>query len=250
MDMTLKSLFGEMGWSALAVIGVLAAMSMTALALSVSKWWRMRKMILATRRFTPAFAAALEQRRVEAAVALGREHAESHVARVLGVALQAVAPLLGDERRREQAVDIAERTIAREQILLATELRTGLGGIATIGATAPFVGLLGTVIGITNSFTGLAAAGGGGIEAVAGGIGETLVATALGLFVAIPSIWAYNWFMSRLERLFSELAYAGQELVDWIDLGATGARPAGWNPPDAQAAAGRTSGPATEAVAR
>ena len=241
MDTTLRSLFGEMGWSALAVIGVLVAMSMTALALAVSKWLRMRKMTRATRRFTPAFAAALEQRRVDDAIALGREHADSHVARVLGVALQAAAPLLRDERKREKAIDVAERTIAREQVLLATELRTGLGGIATIGATAPFVGLLGTVIGITNSFTGLAAAGGGGIEAVAGGIGETLVTTALGLFVAIPSIWVYNAFMTRLERLFSELAYAGQELVDWIDQ--TPAEPPSVRrtPPQASPAVGPTA---------
>jgi biopolymer transport protein ExbB/biopolymer transport protein TolQ len=203
----------------------------------------MRRMTAATRRFTPEFGAALERRDVDAAIAVSGEHPDSHVARVLGVVLRAARPLLGDERRRERAVASAERTIAREQILLATELRTGLGGIATVGATAPFVGLLGTVIGITNSFTGLAEAGGGGIEAVAGGIGETLVTTALGLLVAIPSIWVYNAFMTRLERLFAELAYAGQELVDWIDREGAAtpmpARPAGPPAPAAVPASAR-----------
>jgi biopolymer transport protein ExbB/biopolymer transport protein TolQ len=217
MDLNWLSLAEKMGWSARAIVLVLGVMSVAEAALAVSKWRRLRRMSKETRAFAPEFAAALEEGRVDRALAACTKYPGSHAARVLGAALQRVAPLLGDARKRDRAMSIAERTIDREQILLATDLRSGLGGIATVGATAPFVGLLGTVMGITNSFLGMAATGGGGLEAVAGGIGETLITTALGLLVAIPAVWLYNYFTTRLERLFSEVAYMGQEMVDWIE---------------------------------
>jgi biopolymer transport protein ExbB/biopolymer transport protein TolQ len=222
MELNWLALAEEMGWSARAIVLVLGLMSVAEVALAVSKWRRLRRMARQTLAFAPEFAGALQQGSIEHALVASHTYPESHAARVLGPALQRVAPLLRDESKRDRALAIAERTIEREQILLATELRSGLGGIATVGATAPFVGLLGTVVGITNSFTGMAAVGGGGIEAVAGGIGETLITTALGLLVAIPAVWLYNYFTARLERLFSEVAYMGQEMVDWIEAGEPG----------------------------
>ena len=135
---------------------------------------------------------------------------------MLGEALREVAPLLEDRELAGAVITSTERAVEREQILLATDLKKGLGVLATIGATAPFVGLLGTVIGIVNSFSGIAATGGGGLEAVSAGISEALIATAIGLLAAIPAVWLYNYFTGRLERLFAELAYAGRELVDWM----------------------------------
>jgi biopolymer transport protein ExbB/biopolymer transport protein TolQ len=134
---------------------------------------------------------------------------------VLGESLREVAPLLTDARLASAAITSAERSIEREQILLANELKSGLGLLATTGATAPFVGLLGTTMGIVNAFTGMATAG-GGLEAVSAGISEALITTAIGLLVAIPAVWLYNYFNTRLDTLFSELAYAGRELIDWM----------------------------------
>lgn len=106
--------------------------------------------------------------------------------------------------------------MAGEQIMLSADLKKGLGILATIGATAPFVGLLGTVIGIVNSFQGIAESGGGGLEAVSAGIAEALIATAIGLLAAIPAVWLYNYFTARLEQIFSRLAYTGRETIDWL----------------------------------
>ena len=92
----------------------------------------------------------------------------------------------------------------------------GIPSLATIGATAPFVGLLGTVIGVINAFHGISTTGSGGLGAVSGGISEALVETALGLVVAIPAVWMYNYFTAKLDTLFSELAYAGREMIDWM----------------------------------
>jgi biopolymer transport protein ExbB/biopolymer transport protein TolQ len=172
-------------------------------------------MTKATRSFAPQFSAALEADNVPEALALTEQYQKSHVARVLGESLREVAPLLDNPHAAGAAITSAERSVEREQILLANDLKSGLGLLATIGSTAPFVGLLGTTMGIVNAFTGMATAG-GGMEAISAGVAEALITTAVGLLVAIPAVWLYNYFSGRLDTLFSELAYAGREMVDWM----------------------------------
>jgi biopolymer transport protein ExbB/biopolymer transport protein TolQ len=218
MDLSLTEMWAQMGWFVKGIVLIMIAMSIITIAVSVSKWRTLGRMSRETRAFAPKFSEALEADRIQDALALTEEHKGSHVALVLGEALREVAPLLGHRELAGPVITSTERAIEREQILLATDLKKGLGVLATIGATAPFVGLLGTVIGIVNSFTGIADTGGGGLEAVSAGISEALIATAIGLLAAIPAVWLYNYFTGRLERLFSELAYAGRELVDWMLL--------------------------------
>ncbi len=216
--MTLVELAGRMGLLPWLVITLLAALNVLTLTVAAVKWRRLRALRKATREFAPEFARALQEDRVDDAVVLAQVNSGSHLARVLGEALERAAPLLDDPDLAGRAVESAERVVLRGQVRLATELKHGLSALATIGATAPFVGLLGTVVGITNSFMGIARSGGGGIEAVAGGVGEALITTAVGLLVAIPALWLYNYFISRLEELFAELAYVSDELVDWLSL--------------------------------
>lgn len=216
--MTVLDLITRMGLVPWLVIILLAAMNVLTLTVGFVKWRQLRALRRSTRILAPAFARALQDDRLDDAVALTHEHANSPLARVLGDALERAAPMLGDPAYADAAIDTAERTVGRQQVLLAAELKRRLPALATIGATAPFVGLLGTTVGITNSFVGIASTGGGGIEAVAGGVGEALVTTAVGLLVAIPALWFYNYFISRLEELFSELAFAGDELIDWLSL--------------------------------
>ena len=218
MDLSLTEMWNQMGWFVKGIVLIMIAMSIITIAVAVAKWRTLARMSRETRAFAPKFSEALENERIQDALALTEEHKGSHVALVLGEALREVAPLLGVRELAGPVITSTERAIEREQILLATDLKKGLGVLATIGATAPFVGLLGTVIGIVNSFTGIAATGGGGLEAVSAGIAEALIATAIGLLAAIPAVWLYNYFTGRLERLFSELAYAGRELVDWMLL--------------------------------
>src|SRR5512135_1899840 len=209
--MTLAELVARMGLIPWLVIGLLAALNVLTLTVAAVKWSRLRALRRSTRAFAPQFALALQEDRVEDAVQLARMNGKSHLARVLGDALERAAPLLDDPELAGRAVESAERMVMRGQIRLATELKHRLSALATIGATAPFVGLLGTVVGIARS-------GGGGIEAVAGGVGEALITTAVGLVVAIPALWLYNYFISRLEELFAELAYVSDELIDWLSL--------------------------------
>ena len=113
-------------------------------------------------------------------------------------------------------IEAAERAIEREALVTTADMKKGLSGLATIGTTAPFIGLFGTVIGIINSFRGMALTGSGGIAAVSAGIAEALVTTALGLFVAIPAVWMFNIFMNNIERFQVEMSNSANELIDYF----------------------------------
>jgi biopolymer transport protein ExbB/biopolymer transport protein TolQ len=215
MQMSLTELWSSMGWFAKGIAMILIVMSIISLSVAAAKLLRFRRMTKATRAFAPQFSAALEADNIPEALSLTEQYQKSHVARVLGESLREVAPLLDNPHAAGAAITSAERSVEREQILLANDLKSGLGLLATIGSTAPFVGLLGTTMGIVNAFTGMATAG-GGMEAISAGVAEALITTAVGLLVAIPAVWLYNYFSARLDTLFSELAYAGREMIDWM----------------------------------
>ena len=122
----------------------------------------------------------------------------------------------GANLSREDLVDTVRRAIQRASALTANDLKKGVSSLATIGATAPFVGLLGTVVGIITAFQGIAATGSGGLGAVSAGIAEALVETALGLIVAIPAVWFYNYLTGRIEYFNVEMDNSSSELVDYF----------------------------------
>src|SRR5687767_9694493 len=122
----------------------------------------------------------------------------------------------GQALNREDVLDTVRRSIQRATALTASDLKKGVTALATIGSTAPFVGLLGTVIGVINAFVGIGATGTGSIGAVSVGIAEALIETALGLFVAIPAVWFYNYLSNRLEYFNVEMDNSSSELVDYF----------------------------------
>jgi biopolymer transport protein ExbB len=205
--MDIGKIWADTGTLNRAIVIFLIFMSVASLSVAIWKWLIFRRMAKATKQFAPAFSSALESDNIPEALALADQYPKSHVARVLGEALREVAPLLNDPRAAGAAIVSCERSVEREQILLANELKQGLGILATIGATAPFVGLLGTTLGIVNSFMGMAEQG-GGLEAVSGGIAEALIATAIGLVAAIPAVWLYNYFTADNEIEYSAVLSA------------------------------------------
>jgi biopolymer transport protein ExbB/biopolymer transport protein TolQ len=120
------------------------------------------------------------------------------------------------DRDKEAAVDAAKRAIQRATAVNLADLKRGLSGLATIGSTAPFVGLFGTTFGIINAFQGMALTGSGGIAAVSAGIAEALITTAFGLFVAVPAVWAYNYFNGKVEGFNVEMDNSSSELLDYF----------------------------------
>jgi biopolymer transport protein ExbB/biopolymer transport protein TolQ len=217
MELSLLHLWNDAGWFARGILGLLAVMSIFSLAVTVQKWFRFRKGTKETAKFAPEFARFLQEEQLDDAIALAEKHKVSHVARVLGEALAEVKPLLRDRATVTSAdINSSERAIERQMLILLSELKRGTAVLATVGSTAPFVGLLGTTMGIVNSFTGMATSGSGGLAAVSAGISEALITTAFGLAVAIPAVWAYNYFQTRIENLTVEMVYTSKELIDFL----------------------------------
>src|SRR2546422_9108038 len=115
-----------------------------------------------------------------------------------------------------EQIESSRRACERAEAIVNAELKRGLSGLATIGATAPFVGLFGTTVGIINAFRGMSSEKTAGLSAVAGGISEALVTTAFGLFVAVPAVWAYNWFTNKVEAFGIEMTNYSSELIDYF----------------------------------
>jgi biopolymer transport protein ExbB/biopolymer transport protein TolQ len=179
----------------------MAIMSIWSLSVTIKKAWDLRKAQAETRKFAPEFSQFLEEDNLAEAVTLSEKYKKSHVARVLGGALTEIKPLIQDGTVSVGDINSAERAIEREMLMTITDLKRGLAILATVGATAPFVGLLGTTMGIVNAFTGMAASGSGGLSAISSGVAEALITTAFGLLVAIPAVWAYNYFQTKIDNL-------------------------------------------------
>ncbi len=217
MEISFYEMWHEIGWFARGIIIILIVMSILSLGFAVQKWWRFRKSRKETQKFAPEFARFIQEEQLDAAIELAEKQKVSHVARVLGEALAEVKPLLRDRATITTAdINSAERAIERQMLILLAELKRGLGLLATIGATAPFVGLLGTVFGIVNSFTGMAVSGSGGLAAISAGIAEALFATGIGIGVAIPAVWFYNYFQTKVENFTVEMTYTSKELIDFL----------------------------------
>ena len=222
MNMDLMSLWHEMGWFAKGVVYLLFIMSAYATTILIQKWWAMRKAQSETKKFAPEFSQFLEEDNLTEAINLAESYKKSHVARVLGGALSEVRPLIQDGSVTVADINSAERAIEREMLMTVVELKRGLGVLATVGATAPFVGLVGTTMGIVNSFTAMATSGSGGISSIAGGVAEALITTAIGIGVAIPAVWSYNYFQTKIDNLTAEMTYTSKEMVDYLIKGVSG----------------------------
>ncbi len=217
MQISLWSMWLSMSLFPKGIVVVMLIMSMLSLGNALMKWWKLRKAQRETAKFAPEFSRFLQEEQMEGAIALAGKYKNSHVARVLVGALEEIKPLLRDGHITAADINSAERAIERNQLILIAELKRGTGILATVGATAPFVGLLGTTMGVVNAFSAMGAGGGsGGIAAISVGIAEALITTAIGLFVAIPAVWIYNYFQTKSDFLTVEMTYSGKELIDYL----------------------------------
>ncbi|HVE78325.1 MAG TPA: MotA/TolQ/ExbB proton channel family protein [Gemmatimonadaceae bacterium] len=222
MGVSLIEMWHQMGWFAKGIVFVMAIMSIWSLTVVFQKWWNLRKATAETVRFAPEFSQFLEEDNLTEAIRLAEGYKKSHVARVLGGALGEIKPLIQDGSVTVADINSAERAVERNMLLEVTQLKRGLAILATVGSTAPFVGLLGTTMGIVNAFTGMAQTGSGGLSAIGAGIAEALITTAFGLLVAIPAVWAYNYFQTKIDNLTAEMTYVSKEMIDYLIKGVAG----------------------------
>ncbi len=219
MSFSLIDMYNTMGPTAKGIILVMALMSVYSLSVMIERFLTYRKAKKQSRAYAPKVAKLLKDGKVQEAIKIssGKEVRNSHLAKVLLAGLQEYEyQKETGGGTRDDMMEAAHRAIERATALNVTDLKRGLSGLATIGATAPFVGLLGTVIGIINAFRGMALTGSGGIGAISAGIAEALVTTAVGLFVAIPAVWAFNYLTTRVESFTVEMDNSASELIDYM----------------------------------
>jgi biopolymer transport protein ExbB/biopolymer transport protein TolQ len=216
----LVDMFSQMGLLAWAVAIVLFIMSFWSVGVAIERIYTFNQAKKQSKMYAPQVAKHLKDGRLKEAIALSssKEYRYSHLAKVVLAGLQEYQfqKESGTTLNRDDVLDTVRRSIQRASALTTNDLKKGVNALATIGSTAPFVGLLGTVVGVINAFVGIATTGSGGIAGVSAGIAEALVETALGLFVAIPAVWFYNYLTSRLEYFNVEMDNSSSELVDYF----------------------------------
>src|ERR687895_1939052 len=218
--MDLMEMWNAMGWVAKAIGVILIIMSMISFGVAIERIYTFTQARKQSKLYAPQVAKHLKEGRLKDAIAISssKNYRYSHLAKVVLAGLQEYQfqQESGGGLSREDLLDTVRRAIQRASALTASDLKKGVSSLATIGSTAPFVGLLGTVVGVINAFVGIGSTGTGSIGAVSAGIAEALVETALGLFVAIPAVWFYNYLSNRLEYFNVEMDNSSSELVDYF----------------------------------
>src|ERR1700736_5433362 len=196
-----RQMWNQMGWPARLVVVTLFIMSAWSIGVMIDRLIAFNGARTQSRQFAPAVAGALREGKLDEAIKIADRYNKSHVAKVVVAGLQEFrAHQLSSEISGEE-IEASKRALERSEAIVHAELKRGISSLATIGSTSPFVGLFGTVVGIINAFKGISTQKSTGLGAVAGGISEALVTTAVGLLVAIPAVWMYNYFTGKIEFL-------------------------------------------------
>ena len=218
MQFGLLEMWHAMGFLAKSVAVLLIIMSIIAIYMFIERqlvFARARKKSL---QVAPKLAELLKNGNLKDAHALAskKEYKGSHLARVTAAGIQAY--MEGKEAKLgfDEQIATASRASERTKTMFSQELRRGLSILATIATSSPFIGLFGTIFGIINAFQGMALTGSGGIGAVAGGISEALVTTAVGIGVAVLALWVFNSLNTRVEVFDAEMSNTSSQVVDFF----------------------------------
>ena len=218
--MDLIEMWEQMSWPVKALMIILGVMSMASVGVFLERIFTFLQAQNQSKAFAPQVAKHLKDHKLKEGIAISqsKNFKYSHLAKVVLAGLQEYQfqQDSGVQLEKDDVVDSVRRAIQRAAALTAADLKKGMGILATIGSTAVFVGLLATTLGVINAFQGIAQTGSGGLGAVSGGISEALVGTAIGLFVAIPAVWFYNYLTGRVEYFNVEMDNSSSELVDYF----------------------------------
>jgi len=214
----LMSLWAHMGLLARLVAVMLVAMSVWSFGVMFDRGFTYAAARKQSRYFVQAVAGTLKDGKIDEAIRIAERNKKSHIAQVVASGLADFQASAGSGLPEDDIIEASKRALDRSVAITHANFKRGLGSLATIGATAPFVGLFGTVVGIINAFAEIQRQKATGLTAVAGGISEALVTTALGLFVAVPAVWAYNYFTGKIEAFDVEMDNSSKELVNYFIL--------------------------------
>jgi len=211
-----RQMWGNMTILGKTVVGILFIMSAWSIGVMIDRFLAYSAARKQSRQFAPAVAGALREGKLDEAIKIADRYKKSHLAKVVVAGLQEFRAHQDSTEIAGEEIEASKRALDRSEAIVHAELKRGISSLATIGSTAPFVGLFGTVVGIINAFKGIATEKSAGLGAVAAGISEALVTTAVGLFVAVPAVWMYNVFSGQLEAMDVEMGNSSSELVDYF----------------------------------
>jgi biopolymer transport protein ExbB len=211
----LRSMWGSMSIIAKTVVFILFILSAWSLGVMIDRALMYSAARKQSRVFVQQVAGALREGKLDEAISIAERNKKSHIAKVVATGLSEFQSA-SSQVSEEEVVEAAKRGLDRSIAIVHADMKRGLSGLATIGSTAPFVGLFGTVVGIINAFKGIEAEKATGLSAVAGGISEALVTTALGLLVAVPAVWAFNYFTNKVEAFDVEMDNSSMELINYF----------------------------------
>lgn len=214
MQFTLTELWGHMGLFARLIVIVLAVMSLASLAITAERLLFFRKSKSDSIRYAQSIEKLLSESKLQDAAAKSAANAHGYLGRVIDAGLRAYTRAEGASP--DYVVESVGRALERQAQREVQTLKRGQGIVATVSSTAPFVGLLGTVMGIVTAFQSMASTGSGGLGSVSAGIAEALVTTAFGLLVAIPAVMAFNWMQSWVDSRAVDLSESSNELLDSV----------------------------------
>jgi len=212
--MSLTELLGHVGIFGGAVMVCLALLSVFSVGMIIDKHRRFVSASRQSEKFKPEFKKFLHGGDVQDLIEAAQPYQSSYVAQVVLAGITEYDGVRESGRDPGASLELVTSALRDSMSETLIQLRQGLGFLATIGSTAPFIGLFGTVVGIINAFRSIAATGSGGMSVVSGGIAEALVSTALGIFVAIPAVVAFNHFTGKIENFHVQMNRASSQLVN------------------------------------
>jgi biopolymer transport protein ExbB/TolQ len=219
MDLNLVEMWSHMGLPVRLVVLVLTLQAVACIAATIDRLILLSTSARRSRDFAARAATLLEQGEHDEVLKLANETKGSHLAMLMYAGLRTFIERREAGFDNEKAAAMANRALERKGESVSESLNKWMNVLASTGSTAPFVGLLGTVLGILHAFKLIAESGSGGMGTIGGAIGEALIVTGYGLAIAIPTVLIFNWLSGKIASYETGLVNAAGELVDSLEAG-------------------------------
>ncbi|MCI0570262.1 MAG: MotA/TolQ/ExbB proton channel family protein [Myxococcaceae bacterium] len=217
MSFDIVKIVGHMGVFDKGILLVIVAMALASLIVFLERLIAFSRSRSQNRKFASVAAGLLSRDQHQELVTRSDAAKSSHLAQLIGSGMKTYLSQRARPEGKVSPVELTRRELVRKSEAVAADVRRGMSVLASVGSVAPFVGLLGTVMGIINSFQGMAREGSGGLGAVSSGISEALLVTAAGLVVAIPAVLAFNMLTTQSEKILLALDQARGEFLDYLE---------------------------------
>lgn len=217
LSFDIVEIVSHMGPAAMIVAGVLAIMGLYTVAVFFERLFVFMKVRNTSNEFGPQAGKYLEKRDHDGLIKAAAADSNNYLGHMVGAGLKTYDRAVADPSEDITPIELSRRELQRQADAMNLRLRRGLPTMASVGSTAPFVGLLGTVLGIIEAFGKIGGDNSAGIGTVGAGIAEALVVTAFGLMVAIPAVLCFNFLSTKADTILLALDQSRGELTDYLE---------------------------------